>query len=163
MLVGILSGVTMDLTLLTHRLASIEDLNPIVELLLDDELGRTREDKSGSVQNYIAAFEKIISDSSQELIVTELHNEIVATLHLTFIQYLTYQGGKRAQIEAVRVKSSYRGQGIGVSIMRYAIERARIQHVHLVQLTTDKSRSNTVEFYRSLGFTDSHIGMKLSL
>jgi len=95
--------------------------------------------------------------------VTELHDEIVATLHLTFIQYLTYQGGKRAQIEAVRVKSSYRGQGIGVSIMRYAIERARIQQVHLVQLTTDKSRSKTVEFYRSLGFTDSHIGMKLPL
>ena len=56
MLVEILSGVTMDLTLLTHRLASIEDLNAIVELLLDDELGRTREDKSGSVQNYIAPF-----------------------------------------------------------------------------------------------------------
>ena len=49
----------MDLTLLTHRLASIQDLNAIVELLLDDELGSKREDKSGSVQNYIAPFEQI--------------------------------------------------------------------------------------------------------
>ena len=76
----------MDLTLLTHRLASIQDLNAIVELLLDDELGSKREDKSGSIQNYIAPFEKITEDPSQELIVTELHDEIVATLHLTFIQ-----------------------------------------------------------------------------
>ncbi|MFD2914855.1 hypothetical protein [Psychroserpens luteus] len=51
------------------------------------------------------AFEKIKSDGNQELIVVENEiSEIIGTLQLSFIQYLTYHGGIRAQIEAVRIR-----------------------------------------------------------
>lgn len=93
----------------------------------------------------------------------ELDGEIVATFHLTFIQYLTYGGGIRAQIEAVRVKAGGRGQGIGTIIFQYAIERAKQRGAHLLQLTTDKKRPDALRFYESLGFVASHEGMKLHL
>ncbi|WP_229317497.1 hypothetical protein [Larkinella sp. C7] len=33
----------------------------------------------------------------------------------------------------------------------------------MVQLTTDKKRPDAIRFYESLGFVDSHEGMKLQL
>lgn len=153
----------MDLSLLIYRVATLEDLPDIVKMLGDDDLGIQREDSSGSIEKYLDAFRDISVDATQELTVVDLQGEIIATLHLSFMQYLTYQGGMRAQIEGVRVKSLYRGMGVGNAIMNYAIRRSRLNGAHLVQLTTDKKRSSTLEFYRGLGFTDSHIGMKLHL
>ncbi|NIB66384.1 hypothetical protein, partial [Francisella orientalis] len=57
---------------LTHRKARIADLPRLIELLLEDELGSTRESKSAAVQeNYIKAFHEIDSDSNQYLMVVE--------------------------------------------------------------------------------------------
>jgi GNAT superfamily N-acetyltransferase len=93
--------------------------------------------------------------------VTNDHKEIVGTLQLTFIPYLTYRGGIRAQIEAVRVREDMRGKGLGEQLFRWAIDRARERGVHLVQLTTDKRRPDALRFYEKLGFKASHEGMKL--
>lgn len=151
-------------TALTFRLATKDDLFDIVQMLLDDTLGASRE-KMGEVlpESYFKAFEKIASDPNQELTVVEMNGEKVATFQLTFIQYLTYQGGLRAQIEAVRTHSKYRGQGIGKKVFEYAIKRAKEKRCHLIQLTTDKKRPDALRFYQILGFVASHEGMKLKL
>ena len=47
--------------------------------------------------------------------------------------------------------------------MTWVIEQARDRGCALVQLTTDKSRTDAHRFYARLGFTDSHLGMKLAL
>ena len=41
------------------------------------------------------------------------------------------------------------------------IERARDKGARLVQLTSDKTRTDAIRFYESLGFTASHEGFKL--
>jgi ribosomal protein S18 acetylase RimI-like enzyme len=131
-------------------------------MLSDDKLGAARENfRLPLPDTYVKAFETIMHDKNQELTVAVLDHEIVATFQLSFIQYLTYQGGIRAQIEAVRVKSAYRGKGIGTKIFRYAIARAKQRGAHLLQLTTDKNRPEAKKFYESLGFISSHEGMKL--
>ena len=76
---------------------------------------------------------------------------------------MTYQGGLRAQIEAVRIDKKFRGKGFGEKIFKWAIKRSIDKGAHLVQLTTDKQRPDAIEFYKALGFRDSHIGMKLHL
>jgi GNAT superfamily N-acetyltransferase len=153
----------MDLTL-TFRLAAKDDLFDIVQMLADDSLGATREIISDTVsEQYINAFENIIRDPNQELTIAQINGKTVATFHLTFIQYLTYQGGIRAQIEAVRTRSNYRGQGIGSKVFEYAINRAKERNCHLLQLTSDKKRPDAIRFYESLGFTATHEGMKLHL
>jgi len=149
---------------LTYRLATQEDLVEIVRLLLEDELGAERENLHLPLtDSYQAAFEAITADRNQELTVVERAGEIVATYQLSFIPYLTYQGGLRAQVEAVRVKASYRGQGLGTTIFHQVIERAKSKGAHLLQLTTDKKRAKAKKFYDALGFVASHEGMKLHL
>lgn len=64
--------------------------------------------------------------------------EIVGTLQLTFIPSLTYRGGLRAQIEAVRIKKYSRGMGYGKQLINWAIKRSQDRGCHMVQLTTDE-------------------------
>ncbi len=89
--------------------------------------------------------------------------QVIGTLQLSFIQFLTYQGGIRAQIEAVRVHEDFRGQGIGQQLFEWAIRTAKEKKAHIVQLTTDKKRPEAFKFYEKIGFKASHEGMKLHL
>jgi len=149
---------------LKYRLATKDDLFNIVKMLADDTLGAGREKFSNNLSdNYLKAFEIINSDKNQELTVVEMNGEIVATFHLTFIQYLTHHGGLRAQIEAVRTNSKYRGQGIGRKVFEYAIQRSKEKGCVLLQLTTDKKRPDAIRFYEAIGFVATHEGMKLNL
>lgn len=147
---------------LKFRLAGREDVPGIVGLLADDELGKKREDFQDPLpQSYWDAFAKIEEDPNQELTLVFHQSELLACFQLSFIQYLTYQGGMRAQIEAVRVNSKYRGKGIGKIAFEYAITRAKTKGAHVLQLTTDKKRPEALRFYESLGFVASHEGMKI--
>jgi GNAT superfamily N-acetyltransferase len=137
------------------RKATSKDVSIIVEMIADDELGKKRENfKIPLPKEYIIAFENINSDENQELIVVENDGlETIGTLQLTFIQYLTYRGGIRAQIEAVRIRKDKRGLGIGKIMFEWAINRAKDKGAHLLQLTTDKKRPKAIKFYENLGFT----------
>lgn len=147
------------------RKATQEDLAQIVAMIADDDLGKTRENFQVPLPDgYISAFENIIAYQNQELIVLENCNfEVIETLQLSFIQYLTYQGGIRAQIEAVRIRRDKRGHGVGKKLFEWAINRAKERNAHLIQLTTDKKRPDAIHFYEELGFNATHEGMKLHL
>lgn len=95
------------------------------------------------------------------IVVEADHGKVIGTLQLSFIQYLTYQGGIRAQIEAVRIHKEFRGKGLGTEMFKWAINRAQERKAHVLQLTTDKQRPEAIKFYLDLGFIDSHEGMKM--
>jgi ribosomal protein S18 acetylase RimI-like enzyme len=149
---------------LTIRRATLEDLPAIVRLLADDHLGRQRERAEEPLPApYLAALAQIDRDPRHELVIGERGGRVVATLHLTFLPSLSFQGGLRAQIESVRVASDLRGEGLGQTLFAWAIARAREEGCVLVQLTTNASRGDAQRFYTRLGFTPSHVGMKLNL
>ena len=149
---------------LTYRKAAINDLNAIVNLLLEDELGQTRESKKPELnQSYVDAFHRIDADPNQYLMVVESDKEIVATCHLTIMPSLTFTGATRMQIEAVRVAEKYRGQKIGEWMMDAAIAYAKSKGATILQLTTNKKRPRAKTFYEKIGFEASHEGMKLYL
>ena len=148
------------------RSAGRSDVPAILELLADDDISRAR--GFGVVPEEVdaatwAAFEAIDADPANELIVAEDGGEIVATCQLTFTPGLSRGGAWRMTIEAVRVTTDRRGGGIGRRLMAYALERAREKNCRIVQLTTDKRRTDAHRFYESLGFAASHEGMKLML
>src|SRR5699024_9300279 len=123
------------------RHAQSDDIVPLVEMLADDELGRTRESPGTPLENgYAAAFESIQEDQNNELIVCESVEELLGMLKITFIPYLTYVGSWRALIEGVRVSSPQRGKGIGGKLFEWAIARAKERFCSIVQLTSDKQR-----------------------
>jgi GNAT superfamily N-acetyltransferase len=143
------------------RDARREDVPAIVALLADDELGSSREtDVDGA---YWAAFDEIAADAKNRLIVAEIDGRIAGTLQLTLLAGLSRHAMLRAQIEAVRIEAGQRGQGLGRAMIEWAIEEARGQGCGLVQLTSDKQRADAIRFYKSMGFTASHEGLKLPL
>jgi len=149
---------------LTFRRASAADLEDIVALLADDELGRKREDPDPPLNpRYIDAFAAIDADRNQFLVVVEEGGQIVGCLQLSFIPGLSRLGLWRGQIESVRIASTRRGGGLGKRMFEWAIEECRKRGCEIVQLTTDKSRTEARRFYEGLGFVASHEGMKLTL
>jgi GNAT superfamily N-acetyltransferase len=149
---------------LKFRQATREDLPEIVRMLADDFLGATRERYEMPLPDvYVKAFEEIDADVNNELIVAEMDGEIVGSLQITFTPSISFQGGKRATVESVRVDAKLRGQGIGKELMKWAIERAERENCVAMQLTTNSDRTDAHRFYENLGFKKSHLGMKLYL
>ena len=151
-------------TELIIREAKREDVPAIRALLADDKLGAQREDMSDEgLQKYLDAFQKIADDARNCLMVAERAGDVVGIYQVTYIPYLSRGGNERCLIEAVRVASSMRGEGIGQKMMEFALDQARARGCLLAQLTTDKTRADAHRFYERLGFVSSHEGMKLIL
>ena len=148
----------------TIRPAQRSDVPRIVEMLADDPLGAKREEFADPLpQSYYQAFDAIAADPGQRLVVLEVDSEVHGTLQLGVIPYLTYRGGRRALIEAVRISKEGRGRGWGALLIEWAVDQARESGCHVVQLTTDKQRPEAQTFYERLGFKASHEGLKLHL
>ena len=149
---------------LTFRLATQDDVVDLIQILADDFIRVERDNSSSAViEKYRTAFEKIQSDSNQELTVVELDGEKVGTFQISYIHYLLYEGKSIALVEAVAVSSKHRGIGIGTKMFEYIINRAKEKGCYLVQLTSNKRRVDAIRFYKSLGFKDSHEGFKLEI
>lgn len=147
------------------REATAEDVPAIVRLLAADQLGATREqvDDGPLDPAYLDAFATIDADPHNLLVVGVDDDEVVATLQLTFIPYLTHRGSWRAQVEAVRVADSHRGQGLGEQLMRWAEDRARERGCGMIQLTSNRARGDAHRFYERLGYEATHEGFKRPL
>ena len=174
----------------TFRQAKIDDLSTIVHMLADDFLGQQRERLEDPLpESYVWAFREIEGDPNNELIVAVLSSPPyeggvaegrggslsdasiagsdtgvpVGTMQLTFTPSISFQGGKRCTVESVRVDEKFRGKGIGREMMLWAIERAKERGCISMQLTTNNDRTDAHRFYANLGFSASHLGMKLKL
>ena len=145
------------------RRATKADVPAIIGLLLDDYLGAKREGNNATEATYAHAFDAIDKDPNHFLAVMELDGRVVGTLQLTFLPGLSRRGQLRGQVEAVRIAGDLRGKGYGRSLLEWAIGECRRRGCGIVQLTTDASRKDAQRFYESLGFTPSHVGMKLPL
>jgi GNAT superfamily N-acetyltransferase len=146
---------------ITMRRAVAGDVPAIVDLLADDVLGKAREAPGDPC--YAEAFAAIDGDPNQFLAVAEAGGEIFGCLQLTFIPGLSLKGMRRGQIESVRIAASRRGQGLGHVMIEWAIAECRRRGCGLVQLTMNKTREDTLRFYKSLGFEATHEGFKLTL
>ena len=156
---------TLPIDGLVLREAAVEDVPAIVELLAADQLGATRDGLTteADLQPYLRAFEAIAADPAHLLVVATDERRVLATLQLSFLPGLARRGALRAQIEAVRVQEDYRSRGLGAALSEWAVHEARRRGCALVQLTTDKSRTDAHRFYQRLGFVASHEGLKLDL
>ncbi|MET9685287.1 GNAT family N-acetyltransferase [Streptomyces coeruleorubidus] len=144
------------------RPATADDVPAIVGMLADDPLGAQRESPD-DLTPYLAALERLSADPNQRLVVAVREGRVVGTLQLTFVPGLSRRGATRSIIEGVRVHADERGSGLGTQLIEWAIDESRQQGCHLVQLTSDNTRTDAHRFYERLGFTASHAGFKLSL
>ncbi|MGX1512642.1 GNAT family N-acetyltransferase [Streptomyces collinus] len=144
------------------RPATAEDVPAVVAMLADDPLGAQRESPD-DLGPYLAAFERLTTDPNQHLVVAVRDGRVVGTLQLTIVPGLSRRGATRSIIEGVRIHGDERGSGLGTQLIEWAIDESRRQDCSLVQLTSDKTRTDAHRFYERLGFTASHTGFKLTL
>ncbi|WCN01965.1 GNAT family N-acetyltransferase [Streptomyces sp. M92] len=138
------------------------DLPAIVGMLADDPLGARRESPD-DLSPYLAAFQRLSADPNQHVIVAVRDGRVVGTLQLTIVPGLSRRGATRSVIEGVRVHADERGGGLGTQLIEWAVDESRRQGCQLVQLTSDKTRTDAHRFYERLGFSASHTGFKLQL
>jgi GNAT superfamily N-acetyltransferase len=150
------------MAVIMFRQAQASDIEAIVGLLADDELGRRREVLSSPPDpQYLAAFDAIAADRNQLLAVAIEQGAVIGTLQLSFIPGMARRGAWRGQIEAVRIAAHRRSGGVGQQMFEWAIAACRARGCAMVQLTTDKARPDAHRFYEKLGFVASHEGFKL--
>ena len=93
----------------------------------------------------------LLQDPASTLIVARHENgQIVGALTLAVYRVPT---GIRSVIEDVIVDSSVRGEGIGETLMRRAIELAREKDANNISLTSNPIREAANKLYLRVGFT----------
>lgn len=143
------------------RVARRADLPAVMAMLADDILGRDRE--GGADEAVAAAFDEIEADPKITIWVVERDSLTIGCAQLTVIPGLARRAMKRGLIESVRIASGERGQGLGRWFVLELVEKAREAGCGMVQLTSDKRRTDAHRFYTNLGFAMSHEGFKLML
>ncbi|NUT44255.1 MAG: GNAT family N-acetyltransferase [Thermoactinospora sp.] len=146
---------------LIFRTAKLDDLSAVIGLIADDSISAARTGQYSEVHE--RAFHAIESDPNNELVVAEIDGEIVGTAQLTYIPGVSRNGATRLQVEAVRIAKHLRGRGLGRKMMEWCHAKGRARGCALVQLTSDKARSDAHRFYEGLGYARSHEGFKLTL
>jgi ribosomal protein S18 acetylase RimI-like enzyme len=148
---------------LVVRRATEADLGAVVVLLgLGAVPGRPQREDPADLAPYAAAL-RAIDRAGDLVLVATLGDDVVGVCQLIVLQHLQAKGGRCAEIESVHVHPDLRGRGIGSTLVRDAIARARAQGCYRVQLTSDQERPDAHRFYERLGFTPSHLGFKLPL
>ncbi len=152
---------------ITIRRAQAGDVARIAELIM---LGAptqtmTAEEIRAEARHpgYAEAFAEIDASRDNALFVAERAGEVVGTFQVTLIPGLVARGRKRGKIESVHVAPESRGLGIGALMIRHALAFAGENGVGLVELSSNKSRTDAHRFYRNLGFDQSHEGFKKML
>ena len=148
--------------MIRFRPARREDVAAVVALLADDRLGSGRE-RTDDLSPYLAVFDELAGDPNNTLIVGEAGGEVVACYQITIIPGISIGASRRAQIEGVRVARALRGQGAGRALVEDAEARSREAGAVLLQLTMNRTRTDSARFYEAMGFEASHIGFKKPL
>lgn len=145
------------------REAKREDVPAIVSMLIDDVLGKDRENDA-DLTPYYNAFDVMVDDPNNTVFVAcDEVGAVVGTFQLTYLQGLSVLAAKRAEIEGVRVHSYFRGRGLGKQMFAWAMEKAKSDGCTILQLTTSKTRGDSQRFYDQLGFEPTHVGYKMGL
>ena len=116
----------MLIDMLTYRAATPADLPFIVGLIVEDSVVATTEAIADAMNaEYRAALAAIDADPNQEMFVVDHDGVAVGCFQLSYLPGLMRRGMWRAQIESVRIARTLRGQGLGTTMMQWAIARAR--------------------------------------
>ena len=147
--------------MLTYRHATSEDLPFIIGLIVEDSVVATNDSVADARQpDYDDALKAIDADPNQEMFVVEDSGKPIGCFQLSYLPGLMRRGMWRGMIEVVHVADDLRNRGYGSEMMRWALERCRERGCGMVQLTSNKKRTDAHRFYERLGFHKSHEGFK---
>ena len=146
---------------MTIREAGAEDLDVLIGLVR--QLREPPKVERGEREDYARALAEIVNDPGSTLLLAEADGRAVGALALYICPNLSHGGDPFAVIENVIVDAGTRRRGVGAALMREAIARARAAGCFKILLTSNKERPEAHDFYRSLGFRETHRAFHLTL
>lgn len=144
------------------RSARLEDLERLLELYREPN-GLYQNVPTLAKEEARGRFAEVLGDEHQQVMVAEERGVVVGTLVLVIIPNLAHGGAPYAVIENVVVEESRRGEGIGTTLIREAVERARESNAYKLSLTANLGRVRAHAFYRELGMKETHLGFEVDL
>jgi GNAT superfamily N-acetyltransferase len=106
---------------------------------------------------------EVATDRRQTILVAEQDGSIVGTSTVLIVPNLGHHGQPWAAVENVVVAGSHRGRGIGKAMLSEAAGIAARDNCYKMVLSTNVVRLEAHEFYRRLGWRQTHIGFSLPL
>lgn len=106
-------------------------------------------------------FTRVLLDPNQSTLVAEVYAEVVGTLVLAVLPNLAHGGAPYAIVENVVVDEERRGEGVGAALVREALRRAKEAGAYKLALSSNAGRAEAHEFYRSMGFEETHVGFEV--
>jgi L-amino acid N-acyltransferase YncA len=152
----------MDIPDLLIRPAVVADRPAILDLYQELDAAYEHSPDEGKVDDQ-ELWRQVMADTRQQILVGEQNGEIVGTVTLILVPNLGHRGKPWAAVENVAVLSSRRGQGLGTALMSEVTRIARSQGCYKIVLTSNLTRQRAHEFYRRLGWQQTHAGFSLSL
>ena len=134
---------------ITIREIRDEDLERVLELYRESEIGAQQSFSPDEARAHLAAFRRY---PSYRVFVAEFESKIAGTYELLIMDNLAKRGQRSAIVEDVVVAKQHRGRGIGRAMMRHAIELAKEAKCYKLTLSSNLNRDDAHAFYEALGF-----------
>ncbi len=142
------------------RVAEENDIPRILKLYTELNISAVKpeSDKKPSLEDYSKTLDEINSIPGYKLLVAEDENNvIVGTMVLLILPNLTHFMPSRALVENLIVDPKQKGKNTGSKLIDYAIRQAKDAGCDEIILnSSNNERTETREFYRSLGFESSY-------
>lgn len=151
-----MEGITNDIV--SVRRAGRDDLGRVLALyrLLAGPYAA-----AGRAVTELEAWRALTDDRRQHLLVAEAGGLIVGTATVIVIANIGHGGKPWAAVENVVVAGEYRGRGVGTRLMAAAGDVARRLGCYKLVLSSNAARAEAHEFYRRLGWRQTHLGFSL--
>ena len=131
------------------RPAATEDLADVLALYAQPEFD---DGKVLSVDEAARLHAKFGRYPDYTLYVAERDGNIVGSFALLIMDNLGHRGTPSAIVEDVVVDDALHGQGIGQTMMRFAMEKCREKGCYKLALSSNAKREKAHAFYEALGF-----------
>lgn len=128
-----------------HRLSD-SDVEDILSLL--EQLGPERK-RTGLSDSFLDA---LFDQKNVGVVLArdpKRHNKIIGMATVSIVKYFS---GRKAHIEDVVVDKGHRRKGIGVKILKEALQKAKAMGAEYVYLTSRPSRTAANKLYKGAGF-----------
>jgi GNAT superfamily N-acetyltransferase len=144
------------------RSAEPPDVPRLVELLRAGALdGPDRStDPGADLEGFRAGLADIRSVPGNDVLVAEVHGEVVGMCQIIVFRHFHHGGGRCAELESMHVLPRMRSQGVGGRLLEAAVATAERAGCYRIQLTSNRRRIEAHRFYQRHGFEPSHVGLK---
>ncbi len=132
------------------RPANEADFDSVYELL--NQLKGSQHNYEAFEQNYL----QNIADPLVHYLIAVQKNEVVGFISL-HVQRILHHPSLTGEIQELIIEENHRGKGIGKMLMEKVELLAKELKLEEVELTTRIHRKEAQEFYKNLGYTNSHL------